>query len=101
MEFIEVASKEELRAEGRKVVEVNGQQVALFFLKGEVYALNGVCPHMGGPLCEGELDQEEIVCPRHSFMFNIKDGACLNHPGFSVRTYKVKIENDKVLLGIE
>ena len=47
---------------------------------------------------EGHLDDEEIICPGHGFMFNVKTGVCLNHPGFSVRSYKVKLEGEKVLV---
>ncbi len=101
LKFVEVASLEELREIKKKIVEVKGQVIGLFFLDGRVYAINGTCPHKGGPLCEGELDSEEIVCPWHSFMFNIKTGICLNHPGFSVRTYKTKVDNGKVMLSLD
>ena len=101
MDFFDVCTLEELREEGRKVIDIKNQKIALFFLEGKVYAINAVCPHKGGPLEEGELDDEEVICPWHSFMYNVKTGVCLNHPGFSVRTFKVKVENDQVKVGVD
>lgn len=101
MDFFDVCTLEELREEKRKVVNIKNQKIAIFFLEGKVYAINAVCPHKGGPLEEGELDDEEVICPWHSFMYNIKTGVCLNHPGFSVRTFKVKVENDQVKVGVD
>lgn len=101
MNFVEVCDLAELKKNKRKVVNVNKEEIALFYLDGKVYAINAVCPHKGGPLGEGDLDDEEVICPWHAFMFNVKTGACLNQPALSVRSYKVKVEGEKVKIGVD
>jgi len=98
MGFVRVASLDEVKKDGRKLIVVNNEKIVLFFLEGNVYAINAVCPHKGGPLEEGYISDEELVCPWHAFMYNIKTGECLNHPGFSVRTYNTKVEDEKVFI---
>lgn len=101
MGFVDVISLDELKKSKRKTINVNNQEITLFYLDGTVYAINSVCPHKGGPLGEGDLDGEEVVCPWHAFMFNVKTGQCLNHPGMSVKNYKIKVEGDKVKLSVD
>lgn len=100
MEF-EVASLDEVKNNGRKLVVVNNEKIVLFFLEGNVYAINAVCQHKGGPLEEGDISDEEVICPWHAFMYNIKTGECLNNPGYSVKTYKVKVDDGKVKLDFD
>jgi nitrite reductase (NADH) small subunit len=100
MNFEEVATLDELRETKRKKIEVNGEHIVLFYLHGQVFAVNSVCPHSGGPLEQGQLDDEEIICPWHSYMFNIKTGLCLNYPGCRIRKYEVKLDGEKVLLKV-
>ncbi len=101
MNFVEVCNLEDLREKRRKVVNLGKDQVALFYLDGNVYAINAVCAHKGGPLGEGELDDEEVICPWHGFMYNVKTGVCLNHPGFSVKSFKTKVEKEKVYVDVD
>ena len=98
--FIEVADLEELRASKKKLVHINEDKILLLYSSGVVNALNAICPHKFGPLDEGEVHDQEITCPLHCFMFNIKTGKCLNFPNYSVKTYKVVVENEKVKIEI-
>jgi len=99
--FVEVASVDELRESGRKLVTLGEDKILLVFLDGKVYAISAVCPHRSGELIDGQLDDEEVICPMHAFMFNIKTGLCLNSPTYSIRSYKVKIEGDIIKMDIE
>lgn len=101
MNFVDAVSLDELKKNKRKTVNINNQEVTLFYLEGNVYAINSVCPHKGGPLAEGDLNGEEVVCPWHAFMFNVKTGQCLNHLGISVKSYKVKVEDNKVKVSVD
>ncbi|HLH25527.1 MAG TPA: Rieske 2Fe-2S domain-containing protein [Chloroflexota bacterium] len=60
--------------------EVNGMQVVLVRKDTRVYALNGVCSHLGGPLAEGHVEGEGIVCPWHGSCFALDDGRVLSGP---------------------
>jgi|SRR3989338_9390644 len=100
MGFVEVCSLEELKTDRKKAVNIGKDTIALFYLDGKVYAINGICAHKGGPLCEGQFDDQEIICPWHGFMYNVKTGICLNHPGFSVRKFKTKVDGEKVFVEV-
>ena len=61
----------ELSPGEKKMVEVDDIPVALFNVNGEFFAIEDVCTHDGGPLAEGELDGDQIECPRHGARFNV------------------------------
>ena len=58
--FVKVANKSELNPGENKVVEVNGEQVALFNVDGQFFAINNTCRHRGGPLGEGFLEGDIV-----------------------------------------
>ena len=53
--FIKVATTDELADQPAKLVELEGQKIALFRVDGAFYALSDTCTHRGGPLSEGEF----------------------------------------------
>jgi nitrite reductase (NADH) small subunit len=58
---------------GRELV-VAGRVVALFCVDGQFFALDGVCPHQGGPLGKGCLTGYRVTCPWHGWQFDIRTG---------------------------
>ncbi len=65
-----------LPAEGELVaVDVAGTAVAVTVLDGEVHAFDDTCPHAGCSLADGELDEQDVVCPCHFARFDITTGA--------------------------
>lgn len=99
-EFVKVAALHELPVGGQKLVEVDFVRVALFNVDGEIYAIEDVCTHDGGPLAEGEIVNAcQIVCPRHGARFDIRTGAALSFPAFqAVPTYPVRIDGDDIYI---
>src|SRR3989344_3327342 len=95
-EYIEVADKEDIPENGSKIVEYNGERVALFNLNGEIHAIHNTCPHAGGPLGEGSLDESIITCPWHGWQFNVKDGASPINPNAKVAKFNVLIDGNKI-----
>ena len=65
---------------GRQVA-AGGKAVALFRVGGALHALDGVCPHRGGPLGEGAVADGVVTCPWHGWRFEVATGRCLNVPG--------------------
>ena len=60
---------------GSSLEVVAGERVvALFNVDGEFFALDGVCPHQGGPLGEGELLGCIVTCPWHGWQFDVRTG---------------------------
>jgi nitrite reductase/ring-hydroxylating ferredoxin subunit len=77
---VRVASAEDIPPGSAKLVEVEGQRLAVFNVDGRFYAIDDVCPHRGGPLSEGELEGEVVTCPWHRSTFNVTTGAVLSAP---------------------
>jgi len=96
--FIKVATLSDLPAGGKRVVEYDEEEVGLINYEGQVYAISNICTHDDGPLMEGELDGECIVCPRHGARFNFKTGD-YTLPAFApVPRYRVKVEGEDILI---
>lgn len=84
-----------------EVVEVSiaGQSVALCRVDGQVYALEGICPHAGGALGDGELDGHELLCPLHGWPFDVRTGACGFDPEIVVDPVPVHEDGDTIRVG--
>ena len=64
---------------------------------GELYAIDDTCTHRGGPLSEGEVSGEEVTCPWHGAVYNIKTGAVLGPPApRGVASYPVRVQGADV-----
>jgi len=90
--FIKVATTDELEDEQAKLVEVEGQKMALLRAEGTFYALSDTCTHRGGPLSEGTVEGAEVTCPWHGAKFDIRTGAVLGAPARQgVKSYPVRV----------
>lgn len=82
-------------------VAVGGRDIALFKVKGEVFATSNFCTHGHALLCEGYLEGHEIECPLHQGRFDIRSGKAMCAPlTQDIRTYPVKIENGRVFVDL-
>ncbi len=85
-------------AEGEHIiVDVDGIDAVVFNIGGEFYAIEDVCSHDGAPIADGELDGDEIVCPRHGARFCVKTGEVKAPPAYEdIPCFAVKIEDGVV-----
>jgi metal-sulfur cluster biosynthetic enzyme/nitrite reductase/ring-hydroxylating ferredoxin subunit len=98
-DFVAVAKTSELSDPGRLLVEVEDRIVALFRVGGEVFCLDDVCTHDGGPLSDGRLDDHTIACPRHGAKFDLRTGKALTMPAtVDTAAHEVKIAGDAILV---
>ncbi|MBI3541132.1 MAG: nitrite reductase (NAD(P)H) small subunit, partial [Deltaproteobacteria bacterium] len=74
---------------GQKVL-VDGKSIAVFEVGTELYGVDAVCPHEGGPLEQGVVEKGCVTCPWHNYKFNLKTGICVNEPSLKVATYPVE-----------
>ena len=89
---VRVAAVGEIPVGRGKTVEVDGLFLAVFNAGGGHYhALSGSCPHEGGPLGEGVLLADHVVCPWHGFDFDVGTGVCAGAPDLSVSVYPVRV----------
>lgn len=98
--FVAVARVGEIPDGGVRVVRVDDQSIAVYFIDGHYYALDDVCTHDGGPLAEGPIEGHVVECPRHGARFDVRDGSVLCLPAtVPVPTYSVRVEGDEILVG--
>jgi len=98
MDFVEIARASELPVGRAKSVRVGNRNVALYHTPKGWFASDGQCPHRGGPLGEGDIIGDEIVCPWHLWGFNLHTGICDGNRDISIVTHEVKVEDDRVLV---
>lgn len=80
---------------GRTVLAL-GRRVALFNDGGEFHALDDTCPHQGASLGEGLLVAGRVICPWHSWIFDVRTGACPRVPDIAVSSYATRRAGDDV-----
>ena len=96
-ELVTVAKASELGTGQAKVVEVKGQAIAVFNVGGKFYAIEDTCPHVGGPLSEGEFQGTTVTCPWHGAQFDVTTGKVLAPPADeAVKSYPVHVEGDEI-----
>lgn len=102
-QFVKVGTVADLEdLEGGKVVEVGGQSIAIFNIAGTYYAIENTCPHRGGPLAEGMMAGEEVICPWHGSRFNVKSGAVLTPPARQgVKSFPIRVTGNDVEVEME
>ena len=75
----------------------NGRSVAISNLGGELFAIDNVCTHDGGPLGEGYLRRDRVICPRHGAAFDARTGKVLSLPAVkNVSAYPVRVDGEMV-----
>ena len=98
-EFLKIAKVDEVAPGQAKLIEVKGREIALFNIAGSFHAVDNSCTHVGGPLCEGEIDGAEVTCPWHGAVFDVTTGDVLGPPApEAVTCYKIHVENDDVIV---
>jgi 3-phenylpropionate/trans-cinnamate dioxygenase ferredoxin component len=109
MKFIKAAQTSELTPGNKLKVTVEGKTILLANIDGTFYAIDNKCPHLGGSLSDGNLDGENIVCPKHGAIFSLKSGKNMGVAKIlflkitpnDAKTYPVKIEGYDILIGID
>jgi len=105
-----VCTLAELEERGRSTVEVDGRSVGVFLLDDGLRAYTDICPHQGGPVCQGKVmprvvallgpdrevvteayadDAFHIVCPWHGWEFDIDSGRCVGDSRYGLQPYRV------------
>ncbi len=95
--YVKVARADQIAPGEKQIFEVNGTLVVVINLDGQLYAIEDVCTHDGGPVGEGRLEGAQIICPRHGARFDVRTGDALTLPAFEpVSTFEVKVEGGDV-----
>ena len=97
-QWVAVARVEECPP-GSSLERIAGDHVvALFNVDGTFHALDGVCPHQGGPLGKGMMSGCVVTCPWHAWRFRLADGAWADSPRVKIDCYPVRVEQGVIML---
>ncbi len=97
--FVKVAEVGEIPEGTVKHIVVHDKPMALCRVEGKFYAINAICPHMGGPLANGRLKNHVLACPWHDWTFDVRTGQPDHPGGHSVSLYEVRVEGNDILVG--
>ena len=74
-----------------KYVEIGGFQLAVFLHNGLVFVMDNYCPHAGGNLAGGHVEEGCAVCPWHHWAFQLENGQLRDSPGVMITTYPTRL----------
>jgi nitrite reductase (NADH) small subunit len=114
MGWHDLGSLSDLERDGHLVARVGGREVGVVVAGGELLGVRNRCPHHGGPLCLGTVEERlagspggydltgvrVLRCPWHGWQFDPRTGACLDDPALRVAVYPAKAEADRVLIDL-
>jgi nitrite reductase (NADH) small subunit len=97
--FVRLAGKSELPPAGEaREFPCGEKMVCVANVSGTISAMDNVCLHRGGPLGQGIIDGDKIVCPWHGWQFNAATGEAGHNPAAKVKVYPIKVEGEDVLI---
>jgi nitrite reductase (NADH) small subunit len=79
-----------------RMVTVSGRHVALFRLGDEFFALDNMCLHRGGPLCDGQIENDVVTCPWHFWSYEIRTGTMVQDPRVGVSKHDVRVDGEEI-----
>lgn len=94
---VEVCRLDDLPVGLGRPFRVRDRLIAVFRTRaGKVFAVDGVCPHKGGPLADGMLVGEQVVCPYHAYRYDGSTGECDQTGVCPIATYPVRVTGGAV-----
>lgn len=99
--WIDIAALEDIPQLGARVIKTDTVDIAVFrTASDQVFALKDECPHRKGPLSQGIVHDTTVTCPLHNWKIDLASGQAKAPDEGCSRSYPVKVENGRVLLGL-
>lgn len=101
MAKISIGKADGLKPGSMKSVSIEGgEDIVVANVNGTIYAMKGTCNHQGGPLADGELENNVITCPWHGARWDVETGKLVEFPMDldNEPTYKVTAEGDELFV---
>jgi nitrite reductase (NADH) small subunit len=91
-DFVRICSQAELPPANQVCEFVSsGRALCVANVNGSIAVLDGTCPHEGGPLGEGTIEEGKVVCPWHSIAFDLRTGDAADDPAMHVEVLEAKV----------
>src|SRR4051794_35762266 len=91
MSWTSLCELQELKEGEGRYVEIGGFQLAVFLDKGKVFVIDNYCPHAGGNLAGGFVEDGHAVCPWHYWSFRLDNGQLRDSPNCKVASYNTRL----------
>ena len=98
--FVKAAKTDEVSPGNCISAKLEGNFIGIHNVNGKYYAVNNICPHVGGILHAGQLENDVIVCPIHQWKFDVKTGRCIWPGKCGIATYPVKVDGEDIFVDI-
>jgi nitrite reductase (NADH) small subunit len=95
--MIRVCSIDDVPLGEGRAITVDGRRIAIFRTLDHWYALDAVCPHLGGPLADGIVADRTVICPLHERRFALDTGEALSG-GPCVQAHAIEVRAGQVYL---
>jgi len=95
-QFVTAARHGDIPAGSARQVTVDGRWVGLFNIDGAYHAVDNLCLHRGGPLCEGSVKGTVVTCPWHGWQFDVTSGALMQDPTVGVTRHDTRSVGDEI-----
>jgi nitrite reductase (NADH) small subunit len=97
--WVRITKAENIPPQEGRLVQIGGEDLAIFNLGDRFVTIENQCPHKGGPLCDGMVSGTVVVCPLHGWRFDLNSGAAVraSEPA-CVKTFPTRIEDGIVLV---
>jgi nitrite reductase (NADH) small subunit len=96
--WLRVGRIEEIGLGQGRCFKIGERQIAVFRPRGgELRAIGAVCPHRAGPLAQGVVGRDIVICPFHGFKFSLVDGHGLDND-FSIASYRVEVRGSEIFV---
>jgi 3-phenylpropionate/trans-cinnamate dioxygenase ferredoxin subunit len=101
LQFVHLASLDDLRTRKLICSKIKGYRILIALAEDKVYAVDDMCTHEDASLSKGSLHGDCVKCPLHGSRFRLNSGEALDDPAEeALHTYEVKIEGDNILVAL-
>jgi len=101
LDYVPIGTADELKEEEPLLIDIGGQPIAVISSLGGLYAIADMCSHDGEPLADGDIEDGEIICPRHGARFSLETGQALTLPAVKdISVYPVRILDGEIQVGL-
>ncbi len=101
LRWLAIGRVEDVPAQGARVVLTPDTAIAVFKTRdGRLFAIEDRCPHKGGPLSEGLVHGDCVVCPLHGLKIDLVKGSAIAPDEGSVKRYPIRQEGEQLFLGV-